>query len=543
MYKAAAEAPWREHLSAHASTYTSRCGDASSEAVQSGSPRLTPLERTLHENVDELVRKKRDRPQPGSALDGGVGAHRNVPGSTTDLETSANVDTHNSFSFGADHGREGQSAGQKRFASSSAENINTTFVDDEHEHMDGWEFKAGGTSTDGASGLRSQSGSRHGKRSPTKISRRPVPTRPDTDPVPPMQQNSDDTSKTGFSAEEWGEKIGPQHFVPQPAPSGSASPTRRANSRKNSRPIKMTKGGTAGLVDEDDEIPTAPSGWQEVPKYAPRMSSPAPMDIDTETPPAEASNDAASTAPTNGARNINVEPTRPEWRPGNINGNPPPVPPTRPPLHTEAASKPFTGESITNPKPAPAATNPFVGMNGGSEDSEEFRTNFADFKKVEPFTDPKPTGLHSFADLKTTLPFESQPSGQVPLDKPQSVPSLAFPTAPVAPRLPPTMAVSSVRPNNASWRKYAQDFYNYMEKWELFNQKVLDHFTTRQANLIERRQKHGRSWLDGMQGQDGAGLYLVDLEQDHDVRQQWMRACEEHQTRVREFVAFRDRAK
>jgi hypothetical protein len=442
--------------------------------------------------------------------------------------------THNSFNFGATEGRQGQ----KRFASSSAEKINTKFV--EEEHSGEWEFTAGGASTDGASGLRSQSGSRLGRRSPTKISRRPVPPRQDSGAVPPMRQNSEDALKTGFSAEEWGAKIGSEHFVPQPPNSGS--PTRRSNSRKNSKPIKVTKGGSAGLVDEDDEIPIPPSGWQDTSKSNRRVSSPAPMDIDTDTPPAETNNGTPKASRATGARNINVEPTRPEWRPGNINGDAQPVLPPRPPLNTDATTQPFTGEAAAGSKSAPKI-NPFANLNGGSEDSEEFRTNFADFKKVEPFTDPKPTGLQSFADLKTTLPFESQPSAHIPLDKPQSVPSLAFPPAPVAPRLPPTVAVATIRPNNAQWRKYAQDFYNYMEKWETFNQKVLDHFTARQTHLIMRRQQHGRAWLEGIQGLDSAGVYQTELEQDNAVRQQWMKANEDHQARIREYVAFRDRAK
>ncbi|KAI0132549.1 DnaJ domain-containing protein [Xylariales sp. AK1849] len=512
---------------------------SSSGAAKPDSSGLTSFEKTLKRSVSHLVDKK-----PcfhlGSGLNQLVHEHvYSTPGSLREnIKNDTDTSLPHSFSFGADQDTSGQPASQKRFASSSADNINTQFV--EGDHPNEWEFKAGNAAATDAPfapppKMRSQSGSRLGRRSPTRTARaRPT----NATRMSPAREGSEDMANPGFSAGEWSEKIGSHHFVPQPAASASASPTRRTNSRKNSKPVKMTMGGSAGLVD-DEESSTA-EGWQEAPKPPSATDSPMAMDIDT--PPLEKSDETPKAAQTNGARNIHVEPTRPEWRAGKINGAAQPQS-AHPTIDVEATKIPFTGMSGTQSTSAPTTANPFASGNGGSEDSEEFRTSFTDFKKVEPFADPVATGLQSFADLKTTLPFESKPSDQIPVDKVQSPGPLVFPTAPVAPRLPPTMAISGIRPNHTQWRKYAHDFYNYMEKWEAFHQKVLDHFSARQTEFIKRRQEHGPTWLDTMSTVDGTSLYLTELEQDFDVRKKWAKACDEHQIRIREFVAFRDRAK
>ncbi|KAK7997158.1 Glutamate-cysteine ligase modifier subunit [Apiospora arundinis] len=390
-------------------------------------------------------------------------------------ENNADCPT-SSFTFSSDPAMSTQSPDQARFSTNgSSENINTRFVDEQNE--DGWEFKAGGPSAE------SPTPSRKGSRSGSRIGRspaRPMPRRQATNTMPSTQESEEEVIKTGFSAGEWSEKIGPQHFVPQPNKSAPGSPTRRAPSRKNSKPVKMTM-GTAGLVE--DEESSSSDGWREVPP----------------TPTAK------------GVRNIHVEPSRPEWRAGNVEGAAPPVPP-RPTSTIEAANVPVAGQGEMQSTSAPASANPFAAPVGGSEDSEEFRTTFADFKKCEPFAEA-PTGLKSFADLKSTLPFDSRPSETIP------------PGA------------------RAACRKYAQDFGNYMDKWEVFNQKVLDHFIARQEQYKLRRQGLGLAWLDSNQGGDVARIYQNEVEQDHEVRKKWAQWCDEHQSRMREYVTFRDRVK
>ncbi|KAK7956177.1 DnaJ domain-containing protein [Apiospora aurea] len=445
-------------------------------------------------------------------------------GTYDEFKTGADY-LNSSFTFTSDPSTSAQSPGQAQFsANGSSENINTKFVDDQNE--DGWEFKAGGPSAG------SPTPSRKGSRSGSRIGRspaRPVPRpRHATNPMPATQESEEEVSKAGFSAGEWSEKIGPQHFVPQPTKSVPGSPTRRAPSRKNSKPVKMTM-GTAGLVE--DEESSSSDGWREIPPTPTGVDSPNAMDID---PPGEWRRYAKGTSQWG---------TRPEWRAGHVEGAAPPVPP-RPTSTIEAANATGAGRGDMHSNSVPASANPFAAPVGGSEDSEEFLTTFADFKKCEPFAEPAPTGLKSFADLKSTLPFDSKPSETIPLERDQPVGvSLDFPTPPVAPRLPPTMAVPSIRPNVATFRKYAQDFGNYMDKWEVFNQKVLDHFVARQEQYKLRRQQLGLAWLDSAQGGDIARIYQNEVEQDHEVRKKWSQWCDEHQSRMREYVAFRDRVK
>ncbi|KAI0158849.1 hypothetical protein BJ166DRAFT_614566 [Pestalotiopsis sp. NC0098] len=499
--------------------------------VKRSASKLLPFEEILQHNVDNLIRKKELTPNRISDDTRDRGKRVESAASPAGyLKTSTDSDD----SFGRPHSSAYPSQG---FGSASADNISTQFVSEDAE---AFAFTAGGPSEDNP--LPTKRGSRSssrlsGRRSPIKINRRPVPPIPGPSPIQTETGASDDSSTAKFSAAEWGEKIGSEHFVPKPNTTTSTSPTKRTNSRKGSKPIKPTRGGSAGIIDSDDEIPTATASWTDAPKPAPRTQSPMAMDIDE--PSVEPDEGAGDDLTEDGARKIPVEPTRPEWRAGNVDVKGQNEDRRRP--HSAGATS--TAPPPRPPKTAPASSQPFAAHNGGSEDSEEFRASFADFKKVEPFADPQPTGLQSFADLKTTLPFESQAAEKPTLNKPLAAPTLPFPAMPVAPRLPPTVAVPGLRPSGAQWRKYSQDFYNYLEKWETFNELVLSHFATRQAEMMNRRKQFGPAWLEGVKGDDGAALYAAELQQDHEIRSKWMRCCDEHQIRVREFATFRDRSK
>lgn len=334
--------------------------------------------------------------------------------------TGTNQTRSSSFNFSGGSDIPGRDAGVNGLARSSADNINTKFVQDEHLN---WKFTAGNAA---ASEPQTPTKSRPASRS--RVTRRNTPKRPaQTSRMPSTQESSEESTTQGFSAGEWNEKIGTQHFEPQRSNSASStSPSRRTHSKKPN-PVKMTA-GSAGLVDEDES-----EEGQETPQ---RPSSGAvPMDIDS--PPVEKADSTPKASQTNGARNIPVEPHRAEWRAGDLNGVHSKS--TSPSLESDSAKEPFSGGASVPQASAPMPGMPFVPHNGGSEDTEEFRTTFADFKKVEPFADPTPTGLQDFADLKSTLPFESRPSEKIPLDIERPVQPLEFPTPPVAPRLPSTL--------------------------------------------------------------------------------------------------------
>ncbi|KAI0478876.1 hypothetical protein GGR56DRAFT_347920 [Xylariaceae sp. FL0804] len=506
-----------------------RPSHTSSEAAKGSSASLFPLEAKQRNTLANLVFK--NSPSSSGKVVEGAKYDPGAPwvSASKPSRFDANSTCTSSFAFG-----EQRENGAMPFPSNGADNINTTFAYD--DNFDGLEFKAGS-----APAGEPFTPSRSRAQSRSRLSRRPTPkARPSPmGSSPPKRSAPDDAYKQGFSAGEWNEQIGSQHFAPQTSHSASVSPTRRPISKKPSKPVKMTA-GTAGMVD-----PEAGEGWQEVPSPAlgtPRRSTDA-MDIDT--PPADGAEETPKAARTNGARNIPVEPHRADWRAGDVNS-----------AHANAENWASgvgpTETTASGATSAPtAAAHDFAAHlpHGGSEDTDEIRntfSTFSDFKNVEPFADPVPTGLKSFADLKSTLPFQSRPSEQIPLEKDQApAPApLTFPPVPVAPRIP--QDVVGVRPNVASFRKYAGNFHLYMDKWATFNKRVVDHFTSRQNNFETRRSLHDVRWLDSKRldsKPDGSNSrdYLVELEQDQAVRSQWMEACIEHRKRVAEYVEVRDR--
>lgn len=311
---------------------------------------------------------------------------------------------------------------------------------------------------------------------------------------------------TGFNPGGWTDKFGPQTFVPQQPPA-STSPTRasRQNSRK-ARPVKSNANNPIVITDSDEEESYDWTG-RKGQTQDPTTETPQAMDIDT--PP------AVPPRPPAAARAMYVEPTRPEWR---------------------STQAPSTHESsatyISNLGASSAATV------GGSEDSEEFKASFADLKNVAPFAQEK-SGLKSFAELKDNLPFESKASSEVPLHVPKFQP-LVLPTPPVAPRLPPAVAIDGMAPNVASWNKYLDDFGMYLQEWELFNTQVVDHFATRNAHVKRIRESKGYAFL-GSRSANEIHEYINWLQQDNDVRRRWNAACGGHEERFREFMAFRNK--
>ncbi|KAH7328218.1 hypothetical protein B0I35DRAFT_472958 [Stachybotrys elegans] len=412
-----------------------------------------------------------------------------------------------SFTFPIDHDTFAQTP-HRTNSHNSVEDINTKFAEDHTTKP--WQFSAGGSTTDGSPISRSPAGSRSSRRSPT----RPAVSRPeDTNSRNPQT----DQMASGFNPDGWSDKFGPQTFEPPPRPPASASPTRpaRANTKKT-RAAAKTAGGYA--VVEDDSSDEEPFQWTGRKGSAPAptatfAASPQAMDIDSPTP-------TTSTTPppqngSNGARNMNVEPSRPEWRPGDVNH--------------------LNGDALQGEQ----AKKQFKSPNLGSEDSEEFRATLDDLKNVAPFAQDV-QGLKSLSDLKANLPFESKAS-TASVNLPQVQP-LAFPDIPEAPRLPPTVAISGMKPNVPSWEKYLREFEVYLQRWDIMHALVLAHFSTRLENLSQARQTKGYGFL-GVRGDSEVYDYFVSVQQDNEVRRRWSAACEEHEKRLREFMAFREKMK
>ncbi|KAF7546507.1 hypothetical protein G7Z17_g8392 [Cylindrodendrum hubeiense] len=390
------------------------------------------------------------------------------------------------------------------FSRSNTDDINTSFVDD--QDAESWQFSAGGSEQGSPTKPRPESGNRTGHRSPTK---RPTVNRTDTSSVP----SESGTSEPGFNPDGWNNDFtNPIH-------------ARQPKETETCQAPGIPTVADDSSSDEEEELP-----WRGRKPQGGPVAAESPQAMDIDSPPAgpaapEATAAAAAVPPPppsfnpaqlpNGARNIHVEPSRPEWRPGNVEG--------------------VNGEA----KPAESTKKEFNPNAVGSEDSEEFQASLADLKNVAPFTH-QDSGLKSFTELKDNLPFESKPSVHIPIKPPQPT-SLVFPTPPIAPNLPP-VAINGMKPNVASWEKYVKEFEIYLQSWDGFNASVVDHFSTRKHNIATMRLSQGYSFLEA---RDEVAIqeYFNWLRQDSEVRKRWITVCEEHELRFREFMAFRMKMK
>ncbi|GAB1316734.1 hypothetical protein MFIFM68171_06944 [Madurella fahalii] len=395
-------------------------------------------------------------------------------------------------------------AQQARFTRNSADNINTRFVADEKGGAN-FQFSAGSESAAEDGFLRAKNRAR-GHQSPLRneftSSSESFAGAPQQNP----QQNESGQKRGDFVPEAWKEAFGPHVFEPPQPSKSSVSPSRPIRPLKKQRPVRMTA-GTAGLVEDEETSGEERGQASATAGGIDGDRSPNAMDIDT--PPPE-----PSAPPTNGARNIHVEPTKPEWRAGNVNG--------------------------VNPDPKLGANLKMPSMNpntAGSEDSEDFlRPMFSEFRNVEPFAH-KATGLGSLADLGSNLPFPSRPSAKLPLAQERPKPRPISPPPP-APRPPPGLVIPGTKLSAPAWLTYVQEFETYMARWYSYNKKITGHFAARQ----KQNEGNGLEWLK-VQGDAGAQEYLQALEEDKYIRQKWMAACDNHELHFREYMKHRERMK
>lgn len=417
-----------------------------------------------------------------------------------------------------------------RFMRNSADNINTRFVAEEFADND-WQFQAGGPSEDSFVAAKRQARSRTrpgGRQSPAKSDLR---FKHGTSSEPSL--NEAGQKQSGFDPDQWSTKFGPQNFVPQPPQRPAASPTRPPRTAKKPKPVRMTA-GTAGLVDEDDsssEERTQPGTSTGDVGGMPPFGTDSPSAMDIDSPPPEKAAPTAPTAPTvpqpGGARGIPVEPSKPEWRAGSVNGT---KPTPRTPLKDNARGSEDSDsfDLFTDPKVPDAkfADANFAGF------------KFAEFQNVAPFA-PQPGGLGSLNDLKSDLPFESRPSAKIPLAKEAPKP-IAFPAPPKSPHPPPALAVPGLKPSAVAWKTYSEAFHKYMSEFADFSARYVDHFAARRRVIDQNRRDTGFNWIES-RGDTGIREYLRGIEEDKLVRQKWMAVCDVHELRVREFVKCRDK--
>ncbi|KAI9731639.1 MAG: hypothetical protein M1818_007769 [Claussenomyces sp. TS43310] len=453
----------------------------------------------------------------------------------------ANKNSMSSFSFNS---KDEPARAPHRLYSHSAEDISTSFApEDWHGKFQAGDF--GSASASVAS--RARSASRTRPKSPIK--KRPVNlpqastststlnSTSNSDPDPDiLNQNAETLSPgdTKFSAEEWAQTFKPQTFAPPPftplATQGRTAPFQRASSRR-AKPGSSTKAGyanrtagTAALVDDDDSSDDKPlykdpqtsntTGTAEHAEIS--ADSPNAMDIDPPMEPLRRKQSTPHMNSANDARKVPLEPSRPEWRAGNANGGGvEPAPPI----------KQSKSEFVNPSKSGTHSTE--------ATDGEDFKVNFEDLKNIKPLHNPA-TGLDSFNDLTSDLPFPSRAAASLPISRSFSSGQLELPHPPRAPATP-SIPVDSKRPTQSSWQSYLVAFKAYMVGWNIFNEKMISHFVARKHQV----DKMAPGWLEAF-GESGYEKYMEGLREDEKIREWWDVACGKHHTAMTEFKWMRD---
>ena len=497
-----------------------------------------------------------------------VMCHRFVP-QTVHFSRNANPATH-SF-FNANDEVFNRKMWSKTFApTTSSESINTTFTD--HAAEEDWNFNANvGNEVFGA-GAAKHNGSPSGwpERSSLKNSKPGLGTQ-SMGPTFAQPQHAESQKPAevhfagpkqvaGFDANDWQSKMKQDFFKPPQAPAPSTSPVRgRSGTNKKTKPVRQTQ--FDGFIPAQNDSGFAAVGNSEEPTNA---GSPMDMDmdIDASPPPAPAAKSSA--------RNIPVEPNRPEWRPGNPdvpNGgsaSSASTPSKTAPAATETAAQPQPFKAYV-PRPgkkdesnigtpgltqAPLGSEKSKPMGLGSEDTDELRASFSDLRHTEPFQPVPPSGLGSFGDLKTNLPFESRASASVNLD--QNPVLKAPPRPPEAPRAPSIPVTLSTLPNRSipspeakarvrsEWKIFVEQFASYLDQWRVYTAHVLSFLSgVENEMLASSLTGHGYGWLDVDRDDSITKLYQTVLNDVHSVKSAWKGAEMIHLQAINEVAVMR----
>lgn len=500
----------------------------------SGLPRCGLQQRTRKFSSDcvEGPAQKRTVHDPLSSA--GSFSFLHVPRHISSRESKlANQNSTSRFSFNAEQ----TAPSPHKMYSHSAENISTTFSpNDWHGKFQAGDY-FGGNSTSGVP--RGRSSSRTAPKSPIK--RRPL-NRPrmststhnsgsEADGQNPKfgTESSSSSGGTTFSPEEWAQTFKPQTFAPPVYPSPGIQSRNQSFSRGSSRrtrvgtpkPTTASKtAGTAAIVDDESSDDVKPL-FSERPSSKGESTaaedpvvpdiSPQPMDID---PPVE----PVSMPPNSQARNVPLEPSKPEWRAGDAKSATEQA--SLPPKNAEAEAE--AGQEAKSTR-----------RNTKSTDSEDFKTTLEDLKNIEPLHNPA-TGLNSFSDLTSDLPFPSKPALNVPISRNFSSGQLELPHPPKAP-LMPAIPTTAKRPSQSSFQSYVLAFKAYMAEWDVFNTRILIHFVARK-NQVDAMPP---GWLEAF-GESNYERYMEGLREDEKIRGWWDVACGKHQTAIADFKWLRD---
>lgn len=238
---------------------------------------------------------------------------------------------------------------------------------------------------------------------------------------------------------------------------------------------------------------------------------------------------------------------------------------------------PVSNSKSTPKASVPKAEAPATPTPKAEEAPEPSLFNFKTFESVAPFTPTNDSGINDLKDLKTTLPFDSQPAENarpkvrardLNLPKPPKLP--ATPEFSTVPSLPGSIVLK-----RTSWDQYISAMEAYMCEWNKFNNKMIGHFNARQ-NLVEtalspnwmkaagdttrlnlnadgdtpEKHKRNKSSIDDDasdgeqlvfgQPKGGYSAYLRGVEEDFVVREHWSVAWERHRKCIYTLGQVRD---
>ena len=355
--------------------------------------------------------------------------------------------------------------------------------------------------------------------SPTKRWR-PDAKETETSAKPPTPGGESPSFK--FNAKEWTESFGPQNFIPRATQPSPVSPTRQTRSPLKRSATTGSSSNTPRATTVTDDTSPDEGGGAGLKGDPPRAAAgaahaPSPNAMDIDSPPIKPSAAPAPTptrtasARTARTRAVPVEPTNPDWRAGTGQGQ---------------------GKEASKRTSAPPPLKPTT---GGSEDTDEFRAAMGDLKNVPPFA-PQGGGLGSFGDLRSSLPFSSQPSESIPRKEP-AYKELGVPEPPTPPQFP---IVDGIRLNGETVRLYIGSFESYLAQWDKWNGILVGHFQERQKGYAGAAGRLGENLGAAMRG---ARVRIGEASQDRDVRRRWAAACEQHERNLQAYLAMLEKMK
>lgn len=327
------------------------------------------------------------------------------------------------------------------------------------------------------------------------------------------------SSDAHFSKDEWEKTFKEPSWVwPPPPPGNPPSPSKatsrsRAPSRKSSR----TGGKTAAtgskaqphVVDETEEPTTV-----EEPKSAVPDDMDA-MDIDNTPPPGPQATAPPPQTASSSDQNVSTKGPR---------------------LYRVPTSPWHQHQQQSGQSNQPPSTN--------APPNDNLKTNLNDMANVAPFAQYS-TGLSSFSDLSTSLPFKSAPSSTGPTTTADSDEARALQT-PHLPKAPDPPAKLSKR----AFSDYVTRFSAYLRAYTTWSERMLSHFVARTMQ-IDERLKSGTNWLEAQgdavgSGDDavgGWGGYMKGIREDGVVRETWIVGCERHAAACVGFEKVRERVR